>query len=130
MKKIITILVLVFAFTVTVQAQKKEGKAPVEKMLAKLTTDLDLTDAQQKDIKPLLEAQMAERKIMADKRKALQESGEKPTKEERTKMQEARAASEAAMDAKMESILDATQLEKYKLQKEAMKKEGPKKNKQ
>ena len=121
MKKLVTILVLVFAFTLTTEAQKKGGKNQVDKMLLKMTTDLSLTTAQQNDIKPLLEAQIADRKMMADKRKEQQNSGEKPSKEARKKMKEDRMAKESAMDAKMASILDASQLEKYNLQKEEMK---------
>jgi hypothetical protein len=129
MKKIVTILVLVFAFTVTAQAQKKGGKGQVDKMLSKMTTDLNLTTAQQDEIKPLLEAQIADRKAMGDLRKMQGESGEKPTQEDRKKMREERMAKEAAMDTKMASILDAAQLEKYNLQKEEMKKKGGKNKK-
>jgi protein CpxP len=119
MKKLVTILV--FAFTLTTGAQKKGGKNQVDKMLLKMTINLSLTTAQQNDIKPLLEAQIAEIKMMADKRKEQENSGEKPSKKARKKMKEDRKAKESAMDAKMASILDASQLEKYKLQKEEMK---------
>ncbi|PQB08856.1 hypothetical protein BST83_00340 [Polaribacter filamentus] len=121
MKKLITILVLVFAFTLTTEAQKKGKKNQVDKMLLKMTTNLSLTIAQQNDIKPLLEVQIAERKMMADKRKEQENSGEKPSKEASKKMKEDRKEKESDMDAKMASILDASQLEKYNLQKEEMK---------
>ncbi|SDR67829.1 hypothetical protein SAMN05216503_0331 [Polaribacter sp. KT25b] len=121
MKKIVTILILVFAFTLTAEAQKKEGKNPVDRMLSKMTTDLNLTTEQQNKIKPLIEEQIADRKAMTDLRKMQGESGVKPTQEDRKKMREDRMAKEASMDAKMASILDAEQLEKYNLQKEELK---------
>jgi protein CpxP len=121
MKKFVQILILVYAFTLTTDAQKKGGKNKVDKILLKMTTNLSLTIPQQNDIKPLLEAQIAERKMMPDKRKEQENSGEKPPKEARKKMKEDRKAKESAMDAKMASILDASQLEKYNLQKEEMK---------
>ena len=71
MKKIISILVLVFAVTFTTQAQKKRGergqkesKLTIEQhttlAVKKMTLALDLSDKQQKQIKPLLMAKMAE----------------------------------------------------------------------
>jgi len=121
MKKLVTILVLVFAFTLTMEAQKKGENNQVDKILSKMTTDLSLTTAQQNNIKPLLEEQIAERKMMANKRKGQENSGEKPSKENRKRMKEDRIVKGASLDAKMASILDATQLEKYNLQKEEMK---------
>jgi uncharacterized membrane protein len=121
MKKLVTILVLVFAFTLTMEAQKKGENNQVDKILSKMTTDLSLTTAQQNNIKPLLEEQIAERKMMANKSKGQENSGEKPSKENRKRMKEDRIVKGASMNAKMASILDATQLEKYNLQKEEMK---------
>ncbi|MCL7753917.1 Spy/CpxP family protein refolding chaperone [Polaribacter sp. Z022] len=114
MRNIITILVLVFAFTLNTQAQKKGGKASVEKMLQKMTKSLNLTEAQQSKIKPLLVAQLAERKAMNEKRKALKESGQKPSKEVRQKLRSERLANETEMNTKMAAILDAEQLAKFK----------------
>lgn len=119
MKKLVTVFAFLLAFTLTAEAQKK-GQNKVDKMMSKMTVDLNLTTAQQNDIKPLVEAQFADRKLMAEKRKIQENSGEKPTKEARKKMKEERKAKENGMNAKMASILDATQLEKYKLLKEEM----------
>lgn len=113
MKKIITVLVLTIAFSFTTIAQKKGGKNPVERMLAKMTTDLSLTAAQQEEIKPLLIAQMEDRKKMKEQREASKDSESKPTKEERNKLKEEREAKEAAMNSKMATILDKAQFEKF-----------------
>ncbi|WP_254712474.1 Spy/CpxP family protein refolding chaperone [Polaribacter pectinis] len=126
MKKIITVIVLVFAFAFTTQAQKKGGKPSTEKVLKKLTKELNLSTEQQNKIKPLLEAQMADRKMMNDKRKALKDSGEKPSKEERMQMRKDRTEAEATMNAKMASILDKEQFAKF----EAMAKEKGRKGKE
>ena len=71
-------------------------------MLKKMTKDLSLTDAQQNEIKPFLEAQIAQRNEM----KAMKNSGEKQSKEMRKKMKADREANETAMNSKMEAILD------------------------
>ena len=114
MKKIASILILVFAFTITTQAQKRNGKASAEKMLTKLTKDLDLTVEQQNKIKPLLEAQIADAEAMMEKRKELKDADQKPSKEERQKMRKERDAKETAMNNNMQNILSKEQFEKFK----------------
>lgn len=132
MKKIVTILVLVFAFTLTAQAQKKGGKPSADKMLKKITKELSLTEEQQSKIKPLLVEQIAERKVMIEKRKATKESGLKPSKEERKLERKNRMAKETALNTKMASILNKEQLLKFeaivKEKKENAKNKGKKKN--
>ena len=129
MKKIITVLVLTIAFSFTAQAQKKGGKNPVERMLKKMTTDLNLTDAQQKEIEPLLIAQMEDRKQLAENREALKNSGSKPTKEARNKMKEDRETKETAMNTKMSQILDKEQFEKFQKMAKERKEKAPGKKK-
>lgn len=114
MKKTITLLVLVFAITLTTQAQKKEKKSPANKMLATMTTELGLTEAQQNKIQPLLVAQMADRKAQMEKRKALKEAGEQPSKEAMKSMRKERADKEAEMERKMKDILTEAQFTKFK----------------
>ncbi|ARV16266.1 Spy/CpxP family protein refolding chaperone [Polaribacter sp. SA4-12] len=113
MKNILTIVVLVFAFTFTAQAQKRGGKPSAEKMLTKMTKELNLTEAQQSKIKPLLYAQIADRMAMNDNRKASRESGKKPSKEERTQLREDRMEKEAAFNTEIASILNEEQLVKF-----------------
>ena len=113
MKKIVTIIFLVFAFTFTAQAQKRGGKPSAEKMLTKMTKELNLTETQQSKIKPLLEAQIADRMAMNEKRKASKDSGQKPSKEERKQQRKVRMEKEAAFNTEMASILDKEQLVKF-----------------
>ncbi|MFK8059408.1 MAG: hypothetical protein AB8B78_04880 [Polaribacter sp.] len=109
MKKIISIFVLVIAFTFTSQAQKKGGKPSAEKMLKKMTKDLNLTTAQQSQIMPLLTAELADRKEMKLMRDKMKNAGEKPSKKERKQLRKDREAKEVAMDTKMKSILTKEQ---------------------
>jgi len=127
MKKIITVLALTIAFSFTATAQKKGGKNPVDKMLTKMTADLSLTAAQQEEIKPLLVAQMEDRKMMREQRQASQNADAKPTKQEHQKMREEREAKETAMNTKMATILDEAQFEKFKLMAKERKENGKEK---
>ena len=129
MKKIITVLVLTITFSFTSQAQKKGGKNPVDRILKKMTTDLNLSDAQQKEIEPLLIAQMDDRKQLAENREAIKNSGIKPTKEARSKMREENETKEAAMNTKMSQILDKEQFEKFQKMAKERKEKAPGKKK-
>lgn len=129
MKKIVTILVLVFAFTFTAQAQKKGGKPSAEKMLKKMTKDLNLTEAQQSKIKPLLANQLAEREAAMAKRKALKESGEKPSKEARQLERKDKIAKETAFNKQMANILDEEQFSQFEAMANERKDKGKNKGK-
>lgn len=129
MKKIASIILLVFAFTFTVQAQKKVGKDKVEKLIRKMTTELNLSSNQQEKLKPLLVEQAADRKLMKQKRDEFKKTGEKITKEDKKKMKVERVAKEKLMTSKVENILDKNQFEKYKVLQEKMKSKMKKKKK-
>lgn len=129
MKNIITIIVLVFAFTFTAQAQKKGKKPSAEKMLKKMTKDLNLTEDQQSKIKPLLEAQIADRKAMNENRKANKDSGQKPSKEERKQLRKDRMEKETAFNAEMANILDEEQLAIFEANAKEKKEKGKNKGK-
>ena len=124
MKKIATILVFVFAFTITTNAQQqKRGKLSVDQIMKKMTKDLELTSEQQLQIKPIVEKEFKERKVMLEKRKEMRESGERPTKAQRQEMRELRIAKVKEMDEKMKGVLNEEQFTKYKqLQKEQQEK--------
>jgi hypothetical protein len=115
MKKIISLFFLIFAFTLTTQAQKKGSKLKVEKMLAKMTADLNLTDKQQSKIKPLLVAQIADKKLLSKRRKDLKDAGVKPSKKENKKMKEERSTKENIMNSKMSKILSKEQFLKFEI---------------
>lgn len=122
MRKIASILVLVFAFTLTAQAQKKGKRMQREKLtveqqttlaVKKMTLALELSDAQQRKIKPLLSKQIAERRADWEKMKKYKEEKKKPTAEERYKHQNAKLDKQIAFQKEMKSILNAEQYQKF-----------------
>jgi hypothetical protein len=133
MKKIVSILVLVFAVTFTTHAQKKRGdrgdrgsKLTIEQQttlaVKKMTLALDLSDKQQKQIKPLLMAKMTERKASMEKRKEARENKEKPTTDEMFAMKNKQLDHQIAMKNSMKNILNKEQFEKLeKMHKSRMK---------
>ncbi|APY11482.1 hypothetical protein BWZ22_09570 [Seonamhaeicola sp. S2-3] len=97
----------------------------------KLTLNLDLTEKQQAQVKEILLANAIERKAMMEERKAKKESGElqKPTKEERIKMANARLDKQIEMKAKMKKILNEVQYAKWEEAQAKMAKRGKGKKK-
>jgi len=121
MKKFITMIVLALGVTISTQAQKKnkEDKTPLtvaqKTTLAvkKMTLKLDLTDKQIKQVTPLIQKQVAERKAMHDARKALKESGKKPSADERFEHANKKLDSKIAFKSKMKQILNEEQFAKF-----------------
>ncbi|WP_339885156.1 hypothetical protein [Polaribacter vadi] len=123
MKKIASILILVFAFTVTAQAQKKDKrdhknpKFTVEQFadlaVKKMTLSLDLSDKQQSQIKPLISAQAAARKAAMESRKENREANKKPSADEIYAMKSKQLDNQIAFKSEMKNILDKNQFEKF-----------------
>lgn len=134
MRKIASILVLVFAFTFTAQAQKKrKDKRPnfsveqrTELAVKKMTLDLDLSEKQQNEIKPLLMAQAAERKAAMEKRKALRDEDKKPSADELFAMKSQQLEAKIEFKNKMKDILKAEQFEKFEKMAKNRKQKGKK----
>lgn len=123
MKKAVSILIFVLAFTVTVQAQKRHKKGKWEKLTTeqqatlaskKMALALDLSDAQQRQIKPLLTQQIADKKANWEKMKKFKESDKKLTADERFRMQNARLDKQLAFQKQMKRILNDEQYAKFK----------------
>ncbi len=124
MKKIVALLVLAVGFTLTTQAQKGK-RSHLEKLTVKQQTELavkkmalklDLTDSQQRQIRPLLAEKIAQRKSMHEKRKAMKESGEKRKKlsanshfEKKSKILD----NQIAFKAEMKRVLNKQQYDKF-----------------
>ena len=121
MKNLVSILVLVFAITFTTQAQKKRGnkhpKLTAEQhatlAIKKMTLALDLSDKQQKQIKPLIIAKMAEKKAAMEKRKTAKQKKEKPSADEIFAMKNKMLDNQILMKRKMKDILSKDQFEKF-----------------
>ena len=121
MKKTASLILLICAFTLSVNAQKKGNKNNPERVLKKMTSDLNLTEVQQEKIKPLLISQAEDRKFMQQEREKLKNEGVKPSKKDRKKTRDNRIAKEELMASNMQLILDKNQFEKYQDLQEEMK---------
>ena len=128
MKKIASVLVLVFAFTLTVKGQKKGVEKKAEKLLATMNAELNLTKEQESKILPVLIADLEDKKIQRKQRKELKESGKIPSKEELKQFKKVRNQKRKAMTKKIATILNEEQFEKYKLLQEQLKKKKKNKN--
>lgn len=143
MKKILLIALAIVSLQVTAQ-ERHHGKH--DKMQAfkdmtaeevatlhtkKMTLHLDLNDKQQKEIYAINLKNAENRKAFMEKRQAAKDNGtmQKPSKEERVKMMNAKLDHQIEMKNKMKSILNEEQFAKWeKAQaRQHMKKEGMKK---
>jgi len=122
MKKLASILVLVFAFTLTTQAQKRDNKERKAKLtteqkaaltVKKMTLALDLTENQQKQLRPLVTKQINERTGNREKMMAMRESGKKPTSEEKYAFINARLDEKIAVKNEMKKFLNDNQFIKF-----------------
>lgn len=145
MKKMIVAVALIMGFAVN--AQTKERKvtdktiAPVERRVTltpeeradirvkRFTTELTLTEKQQKELKPVLLKIENERQVTLDANKANKKAGLKLTEEEKNQRKIKALEQKIALDKEFKKILNKEQFEKYEARKEE-KKENLKKNKQ
>jgi protein CpxP len=136
MKKLASILILVFAFTVTVHAQKKGKqnergpKLTVEQnanlAVKKMTLGLDLSEKQQSQIKPLINLQAAARKVAMESRKENRATNKKPSADEIYAMRSAQLDNQIAFKNKLRNILNKEQFEKFEQMKNNRKEKGRK----
>ncbi len=121
MKKLLTVLVLAVGFTITTQAQRgdksKREQLSVEQQteleVKKMTLKLDLTEAQQNQIKPLITKQVTEKQKMREEFKAMKKSDKKPSADERYAMKSKMLDSQIAHKTAMKDILNEQQYERY-----------------
>ncbi len=130
MKRLVIIALAFFALQATAQQPNKERSNRQErnqKMMnlsaeematlqtKKMILHLDLNESQQAKIHKLNLENATKRKAMMEARKARKESGnaEKPSKEERYKMMNAKLDHQIAMKAKMKDILNEEQYAKW-----------------
>lgn len=135
MKKIASILILVFAFTLTVQAQKKDRRERGDDFttsqkatlaVKKMALALDLSDRQQKQLQPVLMNQMADRMATRTKMNTMRQSGKRPSNNEKFEMASAHLDKKIAFKNSMKQILNHEQFEQFKEM--AKKREGKRKN--
>lgn len=130
MKKITSILVLVFAFTLATQAQRtRKQQGPqlttaqqVDLTVKKMTLDLDLTATQQREIKPLITSKIADRKATMEKRKANTDDKKKLTSDEIYAIKSKQLDNQISL----KNILSKEQFEKFEKMQKRKKMKGKK----
>lgn len=117
MKKLFVLALLMMVSTaVFAQPGKRDqltAEQRVDLRVKKMTLDLNLNDAQQKEIKALMTEQQTKFEKARETRKAAKESEAKRTSEERYKMQSDMLDEQIAHKAKMKKILSAEQFDKW-----------------
>lgn len=131
MKKLSVIVILIASITFTAEAQHRPMKRKpnftteqkVELAVKKMTLALDLTAKQQKEVSPLLAAQIQERETHMKKRMEARKTGKRPSKDELFAMQSKRLDNQIAFKNRMKNILDKEQFVKFEKMAHARKKE-------
>ena len=100
--------------------EKKSPEEQVEIILKKMTTELTLTEKQQKEVKPLLMEQAKKREAKMLEFKGRKEKGVKPSDEEMAQMKKNRIDEEVAMKSKLKKILTEEQYKKWSSVKKEM----------
>ena len=129
MKKLASILILIFAVTFTTQAQKKKGKKGLKMTteqqvilkIKKMTLALDLNTKQQAEITPIISKQIEARKADFEAKKAMRKADKKPTADEVFAMQNKRLDAQIMMKNNMKDILNKEQFEKFEKMQEGRK---------
>lgn len=128
MKRLIVLALLVVGTTIIAQERSRKHQGhemeqftPEQKsqlMLKKMTLELDLNEAQQKEMSLMISDKIAKMESHKAEMKANREKGVKPTADERFAMQMKMLDEQIAAKKRMEKILNAKQFEKWTLMKE------------
>jgi len=128
MKKLIVLALLIVGTTMVAQERnrmhqgnKMDQFTPEQQsqlMLKKMTLELDLTDAQQKEISAFISDKIAKKEAHKAEMKAMKEKGVQPTSDEKFAMAMKKLDEQIAMKKRMEKILSPKQFEKWTALKE------------
>jgi protein CpxP len=139
MKKLFVLALLLVGTTIIAQERNRKHQGnemeqftPEQKsqlMLKKLTLELDLNEAQQKDMSTVIADMNAKRAIHRDQMKAIKEKGVKPTNDERFAMQMKMLDEQIATKKRVEKILNAKQFDKWTSLKEEHQENRPERQK-
>lgn len=131
MKKIIVLALLLVGITVVAQERnrkhqgnKMEQFTPEQQsqlMLKKMTLELDLSDAQQKEMSAFISEKIAKKEAHKAEMKAMKEKGVAPTSDERFSMATKMLDEQIASKKSMQKILNAKQFEKWDSSKNKLK---------
>ncbi|MAD97918.1 MAG: hypothetical protein CMB99_11385 [Flavobacteriaceae bacterium] len=131
MKKLGVIVMLALGMVFTTEAQQRRMKRKpnftpeqkVELAVKKMTLELDLSARQQKEITPLITAQVKEREAHRKQRMEQRKSGKRPSSQELFAMQSERLDKQIAFKKQMKEILDKDQFQRFEKMTHARKKE-------
>ncbi|GGH40314.1 hypothetical protein IA57_02020 [Mangrovimonas yunxiaonensis] len=134
MKKLVLIALALMAFTANAQERKNHDKPNftpeevAELRTKQMTLDLDLTEAQQKQVGKI---NLEEATFRHQKRSAMKtgEASEKPSKEARLKMKHEMLDRQIELKAKMKQVLNESQYEKWVEKRESKKQRHMKRHK-
>ena len=122
-KKLFILALLIVGTTIIAQERNRkehinemEQFTPDQKsqlMLKKITLDLDLNDAQQKEMSVLISERMAKKEAHKAQMKSMKEKGVKPTNDERFAMKMKMLDEQIANKKRMEKILNEKQFERW-----------------
>jgi len=123
MKKLIVLALLIVGTTMVAQERnrmckgnKMEQFTPEQQsqlMLKKMTLELDLNDAQQKEMNTLISDKIAKKEAHKAEMMAMKEKGVRPTNDERFAMKIKKMDEQIATKKSMQKILNAKQFEKW-----------------
>jgi protein CpxP len=127
-KKLFVLALLIVGTTIVAQEKnRKQQENAMEQftpeqesqlMLKKMTLELDLTEAQQKEMGAFISDKIAKKEAMKAEMKAQKEKGVKPTNDERFTMHMKMLDEQIATKKSMQKILNAKQFEKWASMKE------------
>lgn len=117
MKKVVVafaILVSSLSFAQTGEGKREKGtpEQKIEKRVKEMTSDLNLTEKQQNEMKVYMLEQYKKREAKRSEMKANREKGEKPSDEKKAEMKKRMIDEQLEIKTKMKSILSEEQLKK------------------
>ncbi len=123
MKKLFVIALLMVGTTIIAQERNRKHQGnemeqftPEQKsqlMLKRMTLELDLTEAQQKEMSTIISDNVAKKEAHKGEMKAMKEKGVKPTNDERFAMHMKMLDEQIATKKSMQKILNAKQFDKW-----------------
>lgn len=132
MKKLFVLALLIVGTTIIAQERnsKRQGNAmeqftPAQQsqlMLKKMTLELDLNDAQQKEMSTIISDNIAKKEAHKAEMIAMKGKGVKPTNDERFAMHIKMLDEQIAAKKRMEKVLNTKQFEKWNSFKEGQRK--------
>ncbi len=128
MKKLFLMAILATGMVAFAQENRRHQveSERIEQRMTRLTSDLELNEQQQADLKKLLEEQSEKREAKMAEMEKKRKTGVRPTDEEREAMQKERETAQKEFQTKLKSILTEEQFKKWEAssneRQEAMKK--------